>query len=410
MILHLDPFAGIAGDMFLGAMIDAGWPVEQLAAVPHAMGLGDRVRIDVERVMRGPLAATLVRVTPQEDEPPHRHLPEIRALIGGARIAPHVASSATAVFEALARSEAAVHGTSMDDVHFHEVGALDALVDIVGSCQALADLEITHVTSGPLPLGDGWVQTQHGPLPIPAPATAALLAAAQAPTTAPPAGAAGELVTPTGAALVSSLAQFARPAMSLEHIGYGAGSRDPQGYPNVLRVMIGHALVEQAGDVVVLETHLDDIAGELLSDACAALRAAGALDVSVTPIQMKKGRNGFRLTVVAEPAAEATMVREMLEHTPSLGVRMRSERRHVLPRAEAFVDTPVGRLPVKLRRTPSGRVDAAPEHADCRETAERLGITVGEVFSQVSAAARRALDDGSLVWPPEPPAPVRLFP
>jgi putative methionine-R-sulfoxide reductase with GAF domain len=193
--------------------------------------------------------------------------------------------------------------------------------------------------------------------------------------------------------------------MSLEQIGYGAGSRAPASHPNVLRVILGSSVAPQTGDVVVLETHLDDVSGEVLADACEILRELGALDVAVGPLQMKKGRSGVRLTVVGDPAAEGVLAAAILENTPTLGVRVRAERRHVLPRAEAVVDTAYGAQRVKLRRTPSGRVEAAPEFETSRAAAATHGVTIGEVYAEVGTATRGALRAGTLEWPDAHPRP-----
>ncbi len=388
-VLFLDPWGGIAGDMILGALVDVGWDAAALRSLPGRLGLGGQVTVTVEKVNRGAVAATAVRVTPASATPATRTLADIEALLTGGDLAATVAARAMAVFRTLARGEAAVHGSTSDAVHFHEVGALDAVVDIVGAVQALNDLRVDGVWCGPLPLGSGSIESAHGLVPAPSPATLKILADSGSPTTPPPLGTDGEMVTPTGAAVVVTLARFGRPAMMLRAVGHGAGARDPAAYPNVLRAWLGTAPPADAAphEVVVVETDIDDMGPELYGHLLEALAAAGALDASLTPVFMKKSRPGTRLTVIAPPALEGALVSLILAESTSLGVRVRRERRHVVPRRRMQVDTPYGRLAVKRRDGPGG-VAFAPEYEDCHRAATRTGTPLVEVYAAAAAAAR----------------------
>ena len=389
---YLDLPSGVSGDMLLGCLVDAGWPVDDLIATVRALHLpAENWTITAERVMRGPLAATLVHVTaPVESH--HRHLSDIQSIIAASDLPATVQARAIDVFTRLAAAEAAVHGVDVKSIHFHEVGALDAIIDIVGVCAGLHALGVTQLYAGALPLGSGWVNSAHGKLPVPAPATLALLAAAGAPSR--PAPGPGELVTPTGAALVCALAEFRQPAMSLRRIGYGAGQKQFD-WPNVARLWLGEATTaaEQPGTsdmlpaMVQLETNLDDMNPEHYGPLVEHLLAAGAADVWLTPVQMKKGRPGIVVSVLAAAAHEAVLARLLLEETTTLGVRVHVVHRHEAERSFATVETVYGPVRVKLKLIDGTVNGAKPEHDDCVRLGHAHQVSPRQVEMAAIAAA-----------------------
>lgn len=389
MIAYMDLPSGLSGDMFLGCLVDAGWPLAELRATVARLKLpADSWQVEEARVMRGPLAATHVRVSVVEGDA-HRHLHHVAAIIEQADLPVPVQQRAVAVFRRLAEAEAAVHGSTVESVHFHEVGALDAIVDIVGVCAGLEALGITRLYAGGVPLGEGWVNSAHGQIPVPAPATLALLAAVGAPTRLAPGP--GELVTPTGAALLAELAEFRQPPMRLRCIGLGAGSKD-FAWPNVARLWLGDGDSWPLGQssLVVLETNIDDMNPELYAGARHALTAAGALDVWTTPIQMKKERPGILLSVLAPTEREQELVRVILRETTSLGVRSRVVTRYEAARAMSTVATAYGPIPVKVKQVDGVTIGAKPEHDACAAAAQEAGVPVRWVYEAAMAAAHRS--------------------
>lgn len=388
MIAYLDLPAGLSGDMFLGCLVDAGWPIDALAATIEALRLpAGAVQVRAEQVQRGPLRATLVHVDASETAQ-HRHLSDIRALIERASLAPWVQAHAIATFTRLAMAEAKVHGEPMEHVHFHEVGALDAIVDIVGAAAGLHRLGIEQLYASGAPLGSGWVQSAHGQIPLPAPATLELLAAAQAPTRPSPGP--GELITPTGAALLAQYARFAQPEMRLLRIGLGAGQRDPA-WPNIARLWLGEAL--SAGPMVELSTNIDDMNPELYDAVSQRLFAAGARDVWLSPVQMKKGRPGIVLSAMAPAALENTLADLLLRESTTLGVRVHPVRRHEASREQRRIDTRYGPVQIKLKRIDGAVWGAMPEYDDCLRLAAAAGVPVRLVYEEAQARARALADE-----------------
>lgn len=422
MIAYLDTPSGISGDIFLGCLVDGGWPVERLRAVMDALHLlADSWNVRAEEVMRGPLRATLVHVEVTEGDA-HRHLSDVRAIIEAGDLPDVVKTRAIAVFTRLAEAEAKVHGSTVESIHFHEVGALDAIVDIVGVCAGITELGIEQLYASPLPLGHGWANTQHGKIPLPAPATLELLAAANAPTR--PAPGPGELVTPTGAALLAELATFSQPPMRLQRIGLGAGQKQFE-WPNVARLWIGQSAAAASGiergssgssgseqidsasairpdlphpldprsilneEVVVLETNIDNMIPELYGAVSDRLFAAGALDVWTTPIGMKKNRPATLLSVLAPTDLEDALATLLLRETTTLGVRVHRLRRHVARRAIRTVQTHYGEARVKLKWVDGELVGAAPEYEDCRRLADAANAPVRLVYDAVLADGNR---------------------
>lgn len=398
MIAYLDMPSGISGDIFLGCLVNAGWPVDALTAMVRKLAgvrtlavPEDRWEIRAETVMRGALAATLVDVQVRE-EATHRHLPDIAAIIDGVELPAAVKANALAVFTRLAVAEAAVHGIGVDEVHFHEVGALDAIIDVLGVCTGLHELGVTQVYAGSFPLGEGWTKSAHGRIPLPAPATLNLLAAAGAPTR--PAPGPGELVTPTGAALVCALAEFGQPPMNITRVGMGAGQKSFD-WPNVARLWLGEGTESARQPVpdqahaaptrlVQLETNIDDMSPELYAPVRAQLFAAGALDVWLTPVQMKKGRPGTLIGVLATPQDEPGLTHILLRETTTLGVRVHDVRRHEAGRVQRVVETEFGPIRVKVKLLDGAEVGVKPEYDDCRRAAETYGVPLRVVYAAVA--------------------------
>jgi uncharacterized protein (TIGR00299 family) protein len=390
-VAYLDCSTGVSGDKLLGALLDLGelrgdFTAQDLRAIVAT--LAPEARVDVSRVLSHGISAISVSVSADGDAK-HRHWADIEALIGGANLPEAVKTAALGVFVDIATHEARIHGTDLDHVHFHEVGAIDSIVDIVGVCAGVHALGLLGggLICGPIAVGSGTVATSHGILPVPAPATAALLAGA--PIVAGPA--AGELTTPTGAALVMALAAFGTmPAMTIDRLGYGAGTRDI-GMPNICRIMLGEPMAASASAsvsaeptslLVLLETNIDHIPAEELAFAAQELLAAGALDVWQTPIVMKKGRSAVMLSVLAAPDAADELVARAIALTGSLGVRRSIIERTCVPREVREVATPWGTARVKLG---AGRV--RPEHDDVARIAREHGLPYATVAREIARIA-----------------------
>ncbi len=476
-IAYLHCFAGIAGDMFLGALIDAGVPAEVLHSATSALNLNASLRM--ETVDRSGISCTKVHVLEggvlaegkahthahgeqhthehghngvlEQEHPTHSHeiktqhqhktghahghgehevqhehpqpgahahvhgrsLTEIRALITAAPLHTAVKGLSIRAFELLGHSEAKIHNVPVDEIHFHEVGAVDAIVDIVASCAGIHHLDIGAWYASAVNVGGGTVQCAHGTFPVPAPATADLLR--EAPTYS--AHVQKELVTPTGAALLRALSPTfgPQPAMRVEHIGYGAGTRNPKDFPNVLRLSVGESAAQdsvavlnpsapaQAGEgwatdgqatgeiVTVLETALDDASPQLLAYVAETALAAGALDVMLTPVIMKKGRPGTLLTLLCSPARSADFEALLLRETPTLGLRIRQDRRTCLQRSQVPVETPYGPVRVKVGTAGGEERNAAPEFEDCRAAAAKHQVPLKRVQEAALAAYRATL-------------------
>jgi uncharacterized protein (TIGR00299 family) protein len=338
-------------------------------------------------VQQHSLRGTRARVRLAEADQPHRGLREVLAIVHGGRLPTDVVERASQVFERLAEVEAFIHGTTVDEVEFHEVGAIDAIVDVVGVVYGLhlLDADWSALTSSGLPTGSGWVRSQHGRLPVPAPATLELLRRAGTPVRSAPAeGDTGELTTPTGAALLTVLARFgAPPAAPIDRVGYGFGTREPP-WPNAVRVWLGSSTRPGRDQVVQIETNLDDATPEELGFAMERLFEAGALDVAFSPLQMKKNRPGVLVRVLARPADGARLAELVLEHTSALGVRVEHIERVIAQRSERSVQTPWGAVRVKVKHLGQREV-VAPEYEDCARVARQAGVPLRDVY----AAARR---------------------
>ncbi len=382
MIAYLDLPSGISGDMFLGCLVDAGWPVADLEATITQLGLpAGSWTLTQTSVMRGPLRATLLDVRATVGDA-HRHLHHIREIINQSRLPTPIQERAIAVFTRLATAEASVHGSTVEEVHFHEVGAIDAIIDIVGVCAGLAALGVERLYASGAPLGEGWTNSAHGRIPLPAPATLALLTAVNAPTR--PAPGAGELVTPTGAALLAELATFHQPRMKLQRIGIGAGQKE-FAWPNVARVWLGEPVDD--GLLVQMETNIDDMNPELYAAVSDQLFAAGALDVWTTPIQMKKGRPAILLSVLAPASNEQILADILLRETTTLGLRVHTVHRHEARRDFITVETVYGAIPVKRKWLYNQVVGVKPEYDVCLRLAQQQDVSVRLVHETAQAAA-----------------------
>ncbi|MBV6430390.1 MAG: Pyridinium-3,5-bisthiocarboxylic acid mononucleotide nickel insertion protein [Bryobacteraceae bacterium] len=375
---YWDAFSGISGDMSIGSMVDAGAPVDQLIAGLNELSTGATFRC--ERTKRKGITATKFSVD-YEPQHKHRHLHHIVDMIGAAGLPAEVKQNATRVFQTLAEAEARVHGTSIEKVHFHEVGAVDSICDIVGACLGLHLLGIEEVYCSPINTGSGTAQTEHGVLPVPTPATSLLL-------TGKPVYASGpvfELTTPTGAALAVTLARDfgAMPPMTIRATGYGAGDKDFPVQANVLRLTIGdRADASESTTITVMEANIDDASPQVLGYAMERLFAAGALDVSLEPLLMKKNRQGTLLRVIATPETQESIAAVVFAETSTLGLRFYRAERRVQPRRFVEVTTPHGTVRMKI----SAGGAFAPEYDDCRALALAAGVPLREIITSANQA------------------------
>jgi uncharacterized protein (TIGR00299 family) protein len=405
-VAHFDCFSGISGDMTLAALLDLGVPADPVLAGIASLGLP--IKITIEKVRKGGFAGTQIFVDapPQED---HRHLPEIEAILSRGNLTPTQLALALRIFRRLATAEAAVHGLSVEEVHFHEVGALDSIADIAGSAIALDLLGVEKFTSSSVAVGSGTVKCAHGVMPVPTPATAELLKGV--PLRATPIK--SELTTPTGAAILTSVVSeyLDTPALSIEKIGHGAGSKDFLEQLNLLRIFLGNAHSRQAvglgcaaeshglsavgvtgvdADTVwVLETNLDDVPGEVIGYCFDLLFAAGALDVFTTPIQMKKNRPGVMLSVLAPEANLAALEAILFRETMTFGIRRYPAQRHKLKREAVTVQTPWGPVQGKLGWLEGKPPIFTPEHDDCARIARTSGVALAEVYRVVAQSYKK---------------------
>ncbi len=381
-IAYFDCFSGISGDMVLGALVDAGADLRSIEAELRKLGL-EGWTISAEKVKRGAIFATKVKVETTEGHH-HRGLSIILGRIDKADLAPRAADRARKIFTRLAEAEAKVHNTPVEEVHFHEVGAVDSIVDIVGAAIGFELMGIDEFACSAMDVGAGQVKTAHGLLPVPAPATAELLRGAPVYTS----GIARELVTPTGAAIATTLStRYAEiPEMTLRAVGYGAGSADFAEKANVLRILIGESAASEAGEhwdapVSVIETNLDDMSPQIYGYLVDRVLAAGALDVFSTSVQMKKNRPGVLVTILCEQARVARMIDLVFRETTTIGVRTYDARRKVLDRELVPVATPFGEVRVKISRMNGSVLNATPEYEDCQRIAAEKGIPLRQVIA-----------------------------
>jgi uncharacterized protein (TIGR00299 family) protein len=388
-LAYFDCFSGISGDMVLGALLHAGVPLEHLREELNGLAVPGW-EIHADKVWKNGMAATYVRVQTQETHT-HRSLSTIEGILQKSKLANPVRENATAIFRKLGEAEAAVHDVPIEKIHFHEVGAVDAIVDIVGACIGFCSLGIERFACSPLNVGGGTAKMAHGVLPVPAPATARLLLGKPTYST----GVQKELVTPTGAAIVATLCDTfgPQPPMTVSAIGYGAATADLEGQPNVLRLMVGESAEKLEGEygeeIRVIEANLDDLNPQVYGYFVERALAAGALDVFTTAVQMKKNRPGTLLTVLCKPGDEAKFQDLIFAETTTFGVRSYTTQRRVLPREWETVATRYGEVRMKLARVNGQVLQISPEYEDCRKLAEEKAVPLQRVMQEAMHAWRQ---------------------
>jgi hypothetical protein len=395
-VLHFDMPSGIAGDMALAALAQLGAPLDSLRAAIDRMGLAG-VDIALEPAWPSQIAAQRARVSGAEGDHPHRDLAAVRALIDRAGLPADAHHRALAMFERLAQAEAAVHGTTPERVTFHEVGAVDSIVDVVGVALALDHLAPDRISASPAAVGSGWVDSQHGRLPLPAPATLELLRGLPLRGQA----VAAELTTPTGAAILATqVDRFgAWPAMRLRAIGNGAGSRRLADRPNLLRIALGDSDAVELEDEILIEANIDDMNPEIYTHLIDRLLAAGAGDAWLTPVQMKKGRPAMVVAALCSTGRLAAVEQTLFSESTTIGLRRQPIDRRKLERRQAAVATPWGRVRIKVAGEAGRILTAAPEYEDCRTLADEAGVALREVYDAARAAWRERNRDTPATGP-----------
>lgn len=389
-VLYFECSSGVSGDMFVSALIDLGVPLAVVEDAIARLPLGG-CRVRVEGETRRSMAVTRFFVDAGEGEQPHRHFTDVRDMIAASSLPPGPRDLAIRIFGRLAAAEAKVHGVPLEDVHFHEVGAVDSIADIVGAAAAF-DYVGARVVCGPLPLGRGFVETRHGALPLPAPAVLELVAGIPVEGTE----IAAELTTPTGAAIAATVAEsFGRlPPMIPERTGIGAGERCHETRPGVLRAILGRPAAGQGGEGApceVIEANIDDMTGEIAAHAVDRLFAAGALDAWIAPIHMKKGRPALALSALVRREDVERVGAVLLAESTTIGLRHHPVGRMEMRREIREVETPYGAIRVKICLGPSGSANAAPEFEDCRRAAEKSGVPVKRVLAAAAGLAEELL-------------------
>lgn len=387
-VAYLDCFSGVSGDMLVGAALDAGLDVGDIRGELRKIPI-EGYSLDTRRVKRAGIAARQVTVDVAEPRSP-RSLGDVLTLLERSTLPESDRDKGRLVFRRLAEAEAKVHGETVETVHLHDVGAVDAVVDVMGTIAGWRLLGIEEVFASALPTGGGTVHGPHGALPLPAPATLELLSRAGAPLR----GAdetVGELVTPTGAAIVTTLATFGRPELTLERVGYGAGSRDPAERANVLRMWLGERSSSPGHAMVVIETNIDDMTGEILAYVQEKLMAEGAADAWLTPMQMKKGRPAVTLSVICTEEQEEALAQTILRETSTLGVRVRRVHRWEAERETLEFESSLGPAAVKVKRLPEGPPRVAPEYEACKRIAAASELPLADVYRIVQEEAEARL-------------------
>ena len=381
-IAYCDCFSGLSGDMFAGALLDAGLPLEEVQRQLAGLHLPEEVRLETRETHKGALRARSFEVHAAHEPHGHRHPADIYALIEQSGLSPRAQHTSRMIFEKLAQAEARVHGIAVENVHFHEVGALDSIVDILTAAIGLEYFGIERLYASALPLGSGQIESQHGLLPLPAPATLELLRMANAPTI--PSNATVELITPTGAAILAALATFEQPALRITAAGTGAGQRDLP-WPNVFRLILGEgaepsAAVRAGSGMVVMETNIDDMNPEIFDHVMRHLFSAGALDVYLTTITMKKNRPAAMLSVIARREHEAALADLILRETSTFGLRVQPIYRYEAERTFRSVQTAYGEVTLKLKLLNGQVVQMAPEYEVCARLADEQAVPVMEIY------------------------------
>jgi uncharacterized protein (TIGR00299 family) protein len=384
--LYFDCFAGISGDMTLGAVVGAGADARELTAQLALLGVPG-FEVEFETADRSGISATRAVVRAREEKH-HRHLADIERIIDASALDARVKERARLIFRRLGEAEARVHNVPVERIHFHEVGALDSIVDVVGACVGFELLGAERFLCSPLHVGSGTVEMEHGRFPVPPPAVAELLSGAPVYSTE----VRGELVTPTGAAIVSALCESfgPLPPMKIEATGYGAGGRDYERFPNVLRVLVGEtADAGETEKLLMIETNVDDVSPQVIGHVTELALARGALDCYVTPVQMKKNRPGVLVSILCRPAERERMFELLFTETTTIGARVHEVERRALEREVVAVETEFGVIAVKVARLGGEVKGFTPEYEDCREAAARAGVPLRVVEEAARAAFRR---------------------
>jgi pyridinium-3,5-bisthiocarboxylic acid mononucleotide nickel chelatase len=389
-IAYLDCFAGASGDMFLGALLDAGLALHDLETALRTLPL-QGYTLQALKEGRNHLFGTRFVVDVEKEKQSARTFADIKAIINAAGLSGRVKDTSTRIFEYLAVEEARIHNCSPEKVHFHEVGAVDSIVDIVGAVVGMESLGIESLYASPLPLGSGFVDTRHGRIPLPAPATVALLKGIPVYDS----GIQEELVTPTGAALLKGLAHAfgPMPPMIVERIGYGVGSREFADRPNLLRILVGRDQAEHETETVaVMEANVDDANPEWLGFLMERLLSAGALDVVFCPVQMKKNRPAVLIQVIGRPHQKDLLMEILFQESTTLGVRYQMMQRKTLVRDEAEIDSPWGKMKAKKISRPDGSFQLVPEYESCRKIALEKGLPIKDVYGWIAAQGKQTAE------------------
>jgi pyridinium-3,5-bisthiocarboxylic acid mononucleotide nickel chelatase len=381
-IAYVDCFSGISGDMFLASLLDAGLPLEVLNNEINKLNLEEKIELQTQTTRKGALRALALDVKVPHSHH-HRHLSDILEIIHSSQLDEAVKKTAGTIFTLLAQAEARVHGEPVEHIHFHEVGALDSILDIVGASFGLHYLGIERLYASALPVGSGQIQSQHGLLPLPAPATLELMRLGKIPLVPSPAEV--ELVTPTGAAILASLATFERPHMVMTALGIGAGQRDLP-WANILRLMIGETPAGMEQGMVQIETNIDDMNPQMFGNIMERLFKAGAMDVYMVPVYMKKNRPATLLGVIARRQDEAAIADLILRETTTLGMRVLPIYRYEAQRQFQKVNTPYGEATLKIKLLDGRPIQAMPEYDECQRLAAEHQVSLAEVYAAILAA------------------------
>lgn len=397
--IYFDCFAGVSGDMTIGALLDLGVEIDALRSQLESLNLGS-YEMNISRVKRSSIAATKFDVLIDESRQPHRHLRDIREIVESSSLSELTKRRSMRVFELIAEAEARVHGTTPDKVHFHEVGAVDSIIDVVGAMICIELLGIEEFLSSPLRVGRGSIKVAHGEMPVPAPGTAELLRGIPIYS----GDRDGEFVTPTGAAIVAALCSNfgSLPSVKIERVGYGAGTRDPKDFPNALRLILceiqkdklqNAESIAAPDSVIVIQTNIDDMSPQAYGYVMERAFDAGALDVFMTPVQMKKDRPGVLLTVLCEQSKLDAITDLLLRETTTLGIRYYATKRRVLDRSIETVETEYGAVKIKVARAGKTTLHFQPEYEDCARLAREAGVPLIEVQRAAEAAYRKREPD-----------------
>lgn len=382
-IAYADCFSGISGDMFLASLLDAGLPLEVLQEGIDKLNLREKVELRLNETHKGVLrASSLEVIVPHSHERiKHRRLSDILDILSTSQLSEKVNQTAARIFTLLAEAEARVHGETVEQIHFHEVGALDSIVDVVGAVLGLEALGIERLYASPLPYGAGTMNSDHGVLPLPAPATLEVLRLTHAPLTPSPAQV--ELVTPTGAAILVALATFERPSLTVSGLGVGAGKRDLP-WPNIMRLIVGETPASRNSEMIQIETNIDDMNPQVFGHVMERLFAAGALDAYLTPIYMKKNRPATLLGVIAKRQDEAALAELILRETTTLGLRIQPIHRYEAQRDFRLVSTRYGEVKVKQKIIDGRVIQSMPEYDDCVRLANENKVSLAEIYAEVN--------------------------